>query len=58
MKLKNGEYTSITARNTKVKSRSMTSVSAETGEKVADIFKLAHARNRVADPSRFEIGDR
>src|SRR5215471_3470129 len=29
-----------------------------TGEKVADIFKLAHARNRVADPSRLEIGDR
>ena len=28
------------------------------GEKVADIFKLAHARNRVADPPRLEIGDR
>jgi hypothetical protein len=28
------------------------------GEKVADIFELAHARNRVADPPRLEIGDR
>ena len=28
------------------------------GEKVADILQLAHARDRIADPPRLEIGDR
>jgi hypothetical protein len=28
------------------------------GEKIADVLELAHARHRIADPARLEIGDR
>ena len=28
------------------------------GEEVADIFQLAHARDRIADAARLEIGER
>ena len=28
------------------------------GEEVADVLQLAHARDRIADPARLEIGDR
>ena len=41
-----------------MKNRSITSVSAGTGQKVADVLELAHPRDRVADSPRLEIGDR
>ena len=36
----------------------MTSVSAELGQEIADVLKLAHAGDRIADAPRLEIGDR
>ena len=50
--------TNITAMKTNVKNRSMTRVSAEPVMNLADVLKLAHAGDRVADPARLEIGDR